>query len=91
MPKDFYIQPDEVDRVLASDEVLELVHRHVPGANAVRAVDETGGEARTYLIDDDLLLKQQRPHRVRPRTCLRKEVVFLQQLDGVEGISVPRV
>ncbi len=91
MPKDYYIQPDAVDRVLDADEVLRLVRQHVPEAENMNAVDETGGEARTYLIDEHLLLKQQRSHRLRPRTCLRKEVFFLKQLDGVEGITVPHV
>ncbi len=91
MPKDYYIQPDAVDRVLSADEVLKLVRQHVPEAQNVNGIDESGGEARTYLIDEDLLLKQQRPHRVRPRTCLRREVSFLQQLEGVEGVTVPRV
>ena len=57
----------------------------------VTAVDETGGEARTYYIDDAYILKTQRPHQLRPRTSLKKEVVFLQQLEGVKGLNVPRV
>jgi aminoglycoside phosphotransferase (APT) family kinase protein len=57
----------------------------------VIAVDETGGEARTYFIDDHYLLKTQRPHKLRPRTSLRKEVLFLQHLERVEGLNVPRV
>ncbi len=54
------------------------------------AVDESGGEARTYLLDEGYLLKTQRPQQLRPRTSLRKEVLFLQQLKGVAGVSVPR-
>ena len=91
MPKDVYLQPDAPDPVLSHEEVLSLVRRHVPTAQAVRGVDESGGEARTYAIDDDLILKVQRPQQLRPRTSLEKEVFFLQQLEAVPDISVPRV
>jgi len=91
MPKDYYVQPDAPDPVLSEERLLSLVCQHVPAARAVTAVDETGGEARTYIIDDNLIFKTQRPHQLRPRTSLRKEVLFLQQLEGVEGVSVPRV
>jgi hygromycin-B 7''-O-kinase len=90
MPKDYYVQPDAPDPVLSEERVLSLVCQHVPSARAVTAIDETGGEARTYAIDDDLIFKTQRPQQLRPRTSLRKEVVFLRQLEGMEGISVPR-
>jgi len=90
MPKDYYIQPDTPDPVLSEEKVLLLARQHVPTVQAVTAVDETGGEARTYIIDDDLIFKTQRPHRLRPRTSLRKEIVFLQQLEGMEGVNVPR-
>ena len=91
MPKDYYIQPDAPDPVLSDEQVLALVRRHAPDAKAVTAVDETGGEARTYAIDDNLILKVQRPQQLRPRTSLKKEVLFLQQLEGVEGVHTPRV
>jgi len=54
-------------------------------------VDETGGEARTYAIDDDLIFKTQRPHRLRPRTSQAKEVFYLEQLARFPDIPVPRV
>jgi aminoglycoside phosphotransferase (APT) family kinase protein len=91
MAKDYYFQPDAPDPVLSSEQVLHYVHQHAPKAKAVTGVDETGGEARTYAIDDDLIFKTQRPQQLRPRTSLRKEVTFLQQLEGVEGLNVPRV
>lgn len=91
MPKDYFIQPDVPDPVLSDATVLELARQHAPRAQAVTRVDEEGGEARTYHIDDDLLLKVQRPHRLRPRTSLKREVFFLNRLAGIEGISVPRV
>jgi len=90
MPKDYYIQPDAPDPVLSEEEVLSLARQHAPDVKAVTAVDETGGEARTYVIDDHLIFKTQRPQQLRPRTSLRKEIVFLQQLEGVEGVTVPR-
>ena len=53
-------------------------------------VDESGGEARTYAIDSNLILKVQRPQQLRPRTSLAKEVFFLRQLESVPDISVPQ-
>src|SRR5690348_7458147 len=91
MPKDVYLQPDAPDTVLSPEVVLSLVRRHVPAAHAVRGVDESGGEARTYAIDDHLILKVQRPQQLRPRTSLEKEVFFLRQLEAVPEIPVPRV
>ena len=90
MPKDYYIQPDAPDPVLSEEKVLSFALQHMPDVRAVTAVDETGGEARTYLIDDRLILKTQRPQQLRPRTSLRKEVVFLKELEGLEGVNVPR-
>ena len=91
MPKDYYIQPDAPDPVLSHEVVLALARQHAPAAKAVTGVDETGGEARTYAIDEDLIFKTQRPQQLRPRTSLKKEVLFIQQLEGIEGLNVPRV
>ncbi len=91
MAKDYYVQPEAPDTILSAEQVLALARQHLPSAKAVTAVDETGGEARTYSIDDAYILKTQRPHKLRPRTSLKKEVVFLHQLEGVEGLTVPRV
>ncbi len=92
MPRDFYVQPDAVDPVLPDEMVLSLARRHKPDAGTVSAVDESGGEARTYLIDETLILKTQRPQQLRPRTSLEKEVFFLQQLAAAApDLSVPRV
>lgn len=92
MPRDFYIQPDAPDPVLTDDLVLSLARRHAPDARAITGVDESGGEARTYAIDDTLILKTQRPQQLRPRTSLEKEVFFLGQLALVAPeVSVPRV
>jgi hygromycin-B 7''-O-kinase len=91
MPKDVYLQPDAPDPVLTDAVVLSLAGRHVPSAHAVISVDESGGEARSYLVDDGLVLKTQRPHRLRPRTSLAKEAAFLRHLATVPAIPVPRV
>jgi aminoglycoside phosphotransferase (APT) family kinase protein len=91
MPKDVYLQPDAPDPVLTDAVVLGLVQRHVPGAQAVTGVDESGGEARSYLIDAGIILKTQRPHRLRRRTNLAKEAAFLQHLAAFPAIPVPRV
>jgi hygromycin-B 7''-O-kinase len=91
MPKDRYLQPHAPDPVLADTVVLRLVQPFVPTAQAVTAVDESGGEARTYLVDDQIILKTQRPHRLRPRTSLEREVVFLRHLAAFPNIPVPRV
>lgn len=91
MPKDYYVQPEAPDAVLPPEKVLAFVRRHIPEAEQVTSVDETGGEARTYLIDDRWIFKTQRPHKLRPRTSLKKEVLFLKQLEGVEGLNVPKV
>lgn len=82
---------DPADAVLDPEVVLRLARRHVPAASAVLSVDETGGEARSYLLDDGTIFKTQRPHRVRVSTSIEKAAFFMQQLDGIEGISVPRV
>ena len=92
MPRDFYLQPDAPDPVLSDAVVLSLARRHAPDVRAVTHVDESGGEARTYTIDDTLILKTQRPQQLRPRTSLEKEVFFLNQLaTAAPELSVPRV
>jgi hygromycin-B 7''-O-kinase len=91
MAKDYFFQSAAPDPVLDHSTVLDIVRRHAPSAQAYVAVDENGGEARTYAIDSDLILKVQRPNRLRPRTSLRKERFFLEQLACVEGVRVPQV
>lgn len=89
-PRDIYVQPDAPDPVLNPEHVLELVRRHVPSVRTVTGVDETGGEARTYMCDDDVVLKVQRPQQLRPRTSLEKESFILQELERYSSIRVPR-
>lgn len=92
MPGDFYVQPEAPDLVLSPEVVLSLVHRHESNAQAATGVDESGGEARTYTIDDALILKTQRPQQLRPRTSLQKEIFFLNHIaTHAPDLSVPRV
>src|SRR6266851_4090935 len=88
MPDD----PDSRDPVFDFRHVLALVRRHLPAAHAVTAVDEIGGEARAYVIDEGFIFKTQRPHRIRPRTSLAKETLHLRQLaKSAPEVCVPRV
>lgn len=91
MPKDIYLQPHAPDPVLFDTIVLSLVQRYVPQARAVMGIDESGGEARTYAINETIIVKVQRPHRLRPRTSLEREVVFLNHLAASPEIRVPQV
>ena len=88
---DLYSQSHAADPVLEARTVLALVRRHGVPCSAVTRVDETGGEARAYVLDDRVVLKVQRPHRLRPRTSLEKEAFFLQQLAASPDIVVPHV
>jgi hygromycin-B 7''-O-kinase len=91
LPSDTYSQPNTPDPVLAERTVLDIVRRHGVSCSAVTSIDETGGEARAYVLDDNLVLKVQRPHRRRPRTNLEKEAFFLHQLAAYPDIVVPHV
>ena len=91
LPSDMYSQPNAADPVLDERTVLDIVRRHGVRCSAVTSIDETGGEARAYGIDDNLVLKVQRPHRLRPRTSLEKEAFFLHQLAAYPDIVVPQV
>jgi len=83
------VLPEHLARELVTSHLPAGV-RLAPGM----AVDESGGEARVYLFDcagadgrsappgavGGVLLKTQRPHRLRPRTSLRKEAGLLDAL-----------
>jgi aminoglycoside phosphotransferase (APT) family kinase protein len=87
---DIYLQPDAEDPVLTPATVLGLAREHAGRAEAVTGVDESGGEARAYLVDERLVVKTQRPHRLRPRTSLAKEARLLSYLaDGPLAGQVP--
>ena len=87
---DVYLQPDAEDPVLTPATVLGLAREHAGRAEGVTGVDESGGEARAYLVDERLVVKTQRPHRLRPRTSLAKEARLLTYLaDGPLAGQVP--
>lgn len=96
---DVYSQPGAPDPVLSTELVRELAVAHLP-ADVEPAegmvVDESGGEARTYLFDrtdgaGGVVVKTQRPHRLRPRTSLRKEAALLGPLAPPLDGRVPEV
>jgi len=92
MINDVYYQKGLPDPILENDHVLSLVRPFVGGVKKVIGIDETGGEARTYAIDNDIILKVQRPQQLRLSTSLAREVFFLKQLEAMDkSINVPRV
>lgn len=88
---DTYLQPGAPDPVLTEKAVVAAAARHVPDVGGLLEVDESGGEARAYMLDGGVVVKTQRPHRLRPRTSLAKEAEFLQELDRAGEFPVPRV
>jgi len=95
---DVYSQPDAPDPVLPIDLVRELARPHLPDGvrlDGGMAVDESGGEARVYLFDGSapagVAVKTQRPHRLRPRTSLRKEAALLAALADPLAGRIPAV
>ena len=91
MIKTIYYQRGAADPVLENDFVMSIVRQYVPNAKKVTDVDETGGEARTYAVDNNIILKVQRPQQLRNTTSLEREAFFLRQLENVEGMSIPTV
>jgi hygromycin-B 7''-O-kinase len=88
---DVYPQPHAPDPVLTDELVLRLARRHMSEVDRVTGVDESGGEARAYLIDDAIVVKTQRPHRLRPRTSLAKEAYVLDALTPALEGWIPRL
>ncbi|SDY81298.1 Predicted kinase, aminoglycoside phosphotransferase (APT) family [Modestobacter sp. DSM 44400] len=91
---DIYLQPDAPDPVLPEALVLALARAHLPvdiPVFTVDRVDESGGEARAYLLGGGVVVKVQRPHRLRPRTSLAKEAALLTALAGPLAGRVPAV
>src|SRR5215472_11011057 len=88
---DVYLQPGAPDPVLSEEAVLAAASQHVRDVGRLLEVDESGGEARAYMLDGDVVVKTQRPHRLRPRTSLTKEALFLQELERSGEFPVPKV
>jgi len=89
MKKVIYLQPNAKDPVLQDKIVLNIVKKYDQNVDTVDFVDETGGEARTYSVNNRIILKVQRPHRLRDKTSLEREVFFLKELEKYPEISVP--
>jgi len=88
---DVYLQPEAADPVLSSATVLAIAQAHTGRSSRLLEVDESGGEARAYLLDGGVVVKTQRPHRLRPRTSLRKEAHLLRHLAARLGDRIPEV
>ena len=72
LPSEIYRQPDAPDPVLDKATVLSLARRRASRCSDVTGVDESGGEARLYMIGDNLIFKVQRPRQLPARTVWRK-------------------
>jgi len=91
MRETIYYQRGLPDPLLKESMVLELVRQYDPGARAVTSIDDSHGEARAYMVDDNIVLKVQRPQQLRSSTSLEKEMFFLKHLEKQTDVSVPRV
>ena len=87
---DTYLQPDAPDPVLGEQVIVAAARRHAPEVGDLLHVDESGGEARAYFLAGGIVMKTQRPPRLRPRTSLRKEAFFLAELARQGDFPVPR-
>ena len=87
---DTYLQPGAPDPVLAEEVVVKTARRHAPQVGSLLHVDESGGEARAYFLEGGIVMKTQRPHRLRLRTSLGKEALFLAELERQGDFPVPR-
>ncbi len=88
---DVYLQPNAPDPVLPDAIVLDIARAHTELSTEQVEVDESGGEARAYLLGDGVVVKTQRPHRLRPRTSLAKEALLLQTLAEPLGHLIPHL
>jgi aminoglycoside phosphotransferase (APT) family kinase protein len=88
---DTYLQPNAPDPVLSEAAVVAAAARHVRDIGRLLEVEESGGEARAYVLEGGVVLKTQRPHRLRPRTSLSKEALFLEELDRAGDFPIPKV
>ena len=91
MRETIYYQRGMSDPVYDENFVLEIVRRHVPAAESLKSIDEDGGEGRVYVIDNDIILKVQRPQQLRSSTSLEKEAFFLNQVEKQTDVRSPRV
>jgi len=86
-----YLHPNAPDPVLPDAVVLDIARAHTKLSTAQVEVDESGGEARAHLLGGGVVVKTQRPHRLRPRTSLAKEALLLGTLAEPLGHLVPHL
>ena len=91
MRETVYYQRGLPDPVLEDGLVLDITRKYAPGAKAVTSINDTHGEARAYAVDENIILKVQRPQQLRSSTSLEKEAFFLMQLETHTDVSAPRV
>jgi len=91
MRETIYYQRGMSDPTYNESFVMDIVHKYAPAAKTLKAIDETGGEGRVYVIDNNIILKVQRPQQLRSTTSLEKEAFFLNQLEKQTDVHVPRV
>jgi len=91
MRETIYYQRGMPDPIYDENIVMDIVHKYAPSAQKLSKIDEEGGEARVYVIDNDIILKMQRPQQLRSSTGLEKEILFLNQLEKQTDVRVPRV
>lgn len=91
MRETVYYQRGAADPVLENSLVLDIVRQYVHNAEAIIHIDESGGEGRVYAVDENIILKVQRPQQLRSCTSLEKEAFFLKQLEQQTDVSVPRL
>ncbi|MCL2834763.1 MAG: aminoglycoside phosphotransferase family protein [Treponema sp.] len=91
MRETIYYQRGMPDPIYDENFVLDIVRKHVPGAKSLKSIDEDGGEGRVYVVDNDIVLKVQRPQQLRSSTGLEKEAFFLNQVEKQTDVHSPRV
>jgi aminoglycoside phosphotransferase (APT) family kinase protein len=91
MRETVYYQKGMPDPIFDENQILDIIHKYVPTAKTLKSIDEDGGEARVYIIDNNVVLKVQRPQQLRSSTSLEKEVFFLNQLEKETDVVAPRV
>ncbi len=88
---DVHLQPNAPDPVLPDTVVLDIARAHTKLSTGQVEVDESGGETRTYLLGGGVVVKTQRPHRLRARTSLAKEALLLRTLAEPLAHLVPHL
>ena len=93
MIRNKYYQLGYDDPVYSDEFILNKIRQLGFIVSKVTKIDESGGEARVYVIDDQYILKVQRPQQLRRTTSLKKEVFFLNTINNQiqPNLLVPQV